>query len=343
MTTRPQAIAWLGASVRFIDQTQLPRAESHIETDDPAVIADAIRTLKVRGAPAIGIAAAYGVALAAIRRASEDLPGFRRRIGGVSAMLRSTRPTAVNLFLALDRMDRVLGRSGSIGDAGRALIAEAIAIHAEDEAMCRRIGEYGAELVPDEAGILTHCNTGALATGGEGTAQSIITTAHRLGKRIRVYADETRPLFQGARLTAWELQKAGVDVTVITDSMAAVIMAAKRAHIVIVGADRIAANGDAANKIGTYGLAVLARHHGIPFVVAAPTTTIDRSIRTGAEIPIEDRSPAEVAEPFGNRIVPEGVPVFSPSFDVTPAGLISAIVTDAGVHRPPYNFNGASQ
>jgi methylthioribose-1-phosphate isomerase len=204
--------------------------------------------------------------------------------------------------------------------------------------MCRRIGEFGASLIPNGAGILTHCNTGALATGGEGTAQSIITHAHRQGKSIHVFADETRPLFQGARLTAWELQKAGVDVTVLTDSMAASLMAKSLIDVVIVGADRIAANGDTANKIGTYGLAVLAKHHGIPFIVAAPVSTIDRSIASGAQIPIEDRSPEEVSAPFGFRIVPEGVPVRSPSFDVTPSHLITAIVTDGGIHRPPFRF-----
>ena len=304
------------------------------------MIADAIRTLKVRGAPAIGIAAAYGVALSALQNTSEDFPAFRSRVQGVGDMLASTRPTAVNLFWALRRMRRVLDACRSNDEARRALAAEAVAIHAEDAAMCGRIGEFGAELIPYGAGILTHCNTGALATGGEGTAQSVITHAHRQGKRVRVYADETRPLLQGARLTAWELQKAGVDVTVITDSMAAVVMRKKLVDVVIVGSDRIARNGDAANKIGTYGLAVLARHHGIPFFVAAPATTIDRSVSTGAEIPIEDRPDAEITEPFGVRIVPLGVPVFSPSFDVTPAELITAIVTDKGVYRPPYDMSG---
>jgi methylthioribose-1-phosphate isomerase len=340
MTTPVKAIEWLGGSVRLIDQTQLPRTESHLETSSPEVVADAIRTLKVRGAPAIGIAAAYAVALAAPERAGESFPEYQARLRGVLRMLAGTRPTAVNLFGALRRMEAVLDASASAGGARAALVAEAVAIHAEDAAMCERIGSFGAALIPADAGILTHCNTGALATGGAGTAQSIITTAHRQGKRIRVFADETRPLFQGARLTAWELQKAGIDVTVITDSMAAVVMREGRINVVVVGADRIAANGDAANKIGTYGLSVLARHHGIPFIVAAPATTIDCAIASGADIPIEDRSPSEITEPFGFRIVPEGVPVRSPAFDVTPAAHIAAIVTDAGVHRPPFRFAG---
>jgi methylthioribose-1-phosphate isomerase len=338
MANPVNAIEWLGGRIRLIDQTLLPLTVSTIETDDPRVVAEAIRTLKVRGAPAIGIAAAYALAVDAAAHPEDDLPALRRRLSATSAMLAGTRPTAVNLFWALERMRRVLDAATDRAEAGEALVREAVAIHAEDVRMCDRIGSNGAELVPQGAGILTHCNTGALATGGAGTAQSVITTAHRQGKRPRVFADETRPLFQGARLTAWELHQAGVDVTVITDSMAASTMQAGLVDLVVVGADRIAANGDAANKIGTYGLAVLARHHGIPFYVAAPSTTLDARTATGADIPIEDRDPAEVTTPFGTRIVPPGVPVRSPSFDVTPAALITAIITETGVHRPPYRF-----
>ncbi len=342
MTTHVHAIEWLGSLVRLLDQTQLPLTESHIDTDDPAVIAEAIRTLKVRGAPAIGIAAAYGVALSS-RHPAPDLATLQAHIRSDISMLGRTRPTAVNLSWSLRRMAAVLGRASSVEDARTSLMAEALAIHREDAEMCRRIGEFGSALIVKGAGILTHCNTGALATGGEGTAQSIITHAHRQGKGIRVFADETRPLFQGARLTAWELQKAGVDVTVLTDSTAASLMLKGLINVVIVGADRIARNGDTANKIGTYGLAVLAKHHGIAFIVAAPASTIDTSMASGAEIPIEDRSAEEVTSPFGFRIVPEGVSVRSPSFDVTPAKLITAIVTDGGIHRPPFSFPAAER
>ena len=339
MTTHVHAVEWLGTLVRILDQTQLPQRESHLDTDDPAVIGEAIRTLKVRGAPAIGIAAAYGVALSA-RRAPNDLSSLLAHVRDDISMLARTRSTAVNLSWALRRMTKVLDQAANAGEARALLASEAVAIHAQDAEMCRRIGEFGSTLIGSGAGILTHCNTGALATGGEGTAQSIITHAHRQAKGIRVFADETRPLFQGARLTAWELQKAGVDVTVLTDSTAASLMAKALIDVVVVGADRIAANGDTANKIGTYGLAVLASHHHIPFIVAAPVSTIDGSIASGSEILIEDRSPDEITSPFGFRIVPEGVSVLSPSFDVTPASLITAIVTDTGIHKPPFHFRG---
>ncbi len=299
-----------------------------------ATQAEAIVAMQVRGAPLIGAVGAFGLAFAAREDASDVA------LAAASDTLISARPTAVNLFWALDRMRATLSQAATPAEASEALVREAISIHEEDARMCDRIGAFGADLIPDGARILTHCNTGALATGGAGTAQSVITTAHARGKRIRVLADETRPLLQGARLTAWELQQAGVDVTVLTDNMAASAMGRGLVDLVIVGSDRIAANGDAANKIGTYGLAVLARHHGLPFYVAAPSTTIDASIATGAMIPIEDRDPAEVTTPFGIRIVPEGVPVLSPSFDVTPASLITAIITETGVHRPPFRFDG---
>lgn len=333
-----KSIEWLGDRVRFIDQTKLPLEESYIETTDLHLLADAIRTLKVRGAPLIGIAAAYGVALAAIKSTEKDLSAFRINVKSAIEELLSTRPTAVNLSWSLKRMERMLELSSSIEDATQAMVAEAIAIHREDEEMCKRIGENGAALVPQRAGILTHCNTGALATGGLGTAQSIITTAFHQGKSIQVYADETRPLLQGARLTSWELMREGIAVTLITDNMAAFVMKQKRVDLILVGADRIAANGDVANKIGTYSLAVLAHHHKIPLYVAAPSSTIDPSIETGHGIPIEERHAHEITEGFGKRTAPEGIKVYSPAFDVTPAALVSAIITEKGVHRAPYTF-----
>ncbi|MBI3766088.1 MAG: S-methyl-5-thioribose-1-phosphate isomerase, partial [Ignavibacteriales bacterium] len=256
-------IEWCGDSVRLIDQSKLPSEESYIQTGDYRVLVDAIRSLKVRGAPLIGIAAAYGVALAAAKFDGEEYYSFRDHCATAIRELASTRPTAVNLFWSLERMRNVLERGTTIESVRKALVSEALRIHHEDREMCRRIGEYGASLVPQRSTILTHCNTGALATGGDGTAQSIITTAHKMGKTVNVFADETRPLLQGARLTAWELMKAGLDVTLITDSMAASLMKQKRIDLVVVGADRIAANGDVANNLGTYNIAVIARHHGV--------------------------------------------------------------------------------
>lgn len=336
-----KSIEWLGDRVRFIDQTKLPLEEIHIDTDEYRVLADAIRTLKIRGAPAIGIAAAYGIALAGLKSNCSSPELLLRDIRQAGEVIASTRPTAVNLFRALRRMNAAPGQTRSVDRVRSLLIEEALAIHREDETMCRCIGENGASLIPDRATILTHCNTGALATGGIGTAQGIITTAHRLGKSIRVYATETRPALQGARLTAWELMREGVDVTLITDGSACFTMRRMHVDLVIVGADRIAANGDTANKIGTYALAVAARHHGIPFYVAAPTTTIDPEVATGDLIPIEERSGDEVVELFGKRIGPPGVAVHAPAFDVTPASLIAAIVTEAGIMSPPYQFDNS--
>ncbi len=338
-----KAIEWRGSSVRYIDQTKLPSEELYVETDDYRTIAEAIRALKIRGAPLIGIAAAYGAALEAARLPGADLAVFRSRLEEAFSVLLATRPTAVNLPWSIRRMKRVLDSAASTADARSALTAEAIAIHREDELMCRRIGEHGASLIRPGAGILTHCNTGVLATGGPGTAQSVITTAHRQGKNIRVYADETRPLLQGARLTAWELLREGIDVTLITDNTAGFLMSRGKIDLVIVGADRIARNGDAANKIGTYALAVLARHHRIPLVVAAPGSTIDPSLSDGSMIPIEERSADEVTRIFDRRIAPEGVNVYSPAFDITPARLITAIVSERGIHRPPYDFGSAER
>jgi methylthioribose-1-phosphate isomerase len=333
-----KSIEWIGGKVRFIDQTKLPTDEIFVETDDVAILADAIRALKVRGAPALGIAAAYGVILGTQHFHSENSQELYEALQQSASLIAQTRPTAKNLFWALERMRSVcrLNLHESVERIKQILLDEALRIHAEDAQMCAAIGKHGAALVPDPATILTHCNTGALATGGEGTAQSIITTAFEQGKSISVYADETRPLLQGARLTAWELQKHGIQVTVITDNAAAMVMATKKIDLVVVGADRIAANGDTANKVGTYNVAIIAKEHGIPFYVAAPTSTFDIAIASGALIPIEERDPKEVSEGFGKRTVPEGVQVYSPAFDVTPHSYITAIVTERGILRPPF-------
>ncbi|MGA7160674.1 MAG: S-methyl-5-thioribose-1-phosphate isomerase [Bacteroidota bacterium] len=334
-----KSIEWIGGKVRFIDQTKLPTDEIFVETDDLVVFADAIRTLKIRGAPALGIAAAYGVVLGTQHFQPGTSQEFYKTLQQVVSVIAQTRPTAKNLFWALERMGSVcrLNIHQSVDRIKKALLEEALRIHAEDAQMCSDIGRHGAELVPNPARILTHCNTGALATGGEGTAQSIITKAFEQGKRIFVYADETRPLLQGARLTAWELQKRGIHVTVIADNAAAVVMAMNKIDLVLVGADRIAANGDTANKVGTYNVAIIAKEHGVPFYVAAPTSTFDRSIADGAQIPIEERDPKEISEGFGKRTVPEGVTVYCPAFDVTPHSYITAIITERGILRPPYN------
>jgi methylthioribose-1-phosphate isomerase len=333
-----KSIEWIGGKVRFIDQTKLPTEEIFIETDDLAVLSDAIRTLKIRGAPALGVAAAYGIVLATQHLRTETLQELSDAVGRSASQIAHTRPTARNLFWALERMRSVcrLNTQESATQIHQRLLDEALAIHAEDREMCAAIGMYGAEVVPDPAVILTHCNTGALATGGEGTAQSIITTAFDQGKKISVYVDETRPLLQGARLTTWELQKKGIPVTLITDNTAAFVMARKKVDLVVVGADRIAANGDVVNKVGTYNVAIIAKEHGVPFYVAAPTSTIDLGSEHGGLIPIEERDPIEVTEGFGRRTAPEGTNVYSPAFDVTPHPLITAIVTERGILRPPF-------
>jgi len=313
-------LRWKSGVLELLDQTRLPGEELWVPCRDYRAVARAIKEMIVRGAPAIGCAAAYGVALGAAQGEPLDK---------VIAHLRTTRPTAVNLFWALDRMARVRPASAT------ALEEEAIAIHREDIRACLAIGRNGADLLP-EGTVLTHCNAGALATGGFGTALGVVRAAHQAGKKLRVFADETRPFLQGARLTAWELQKSGIDVTVITDNMAAHLMQKGEIQSVIVGADRIAANGDTANKIGTYGVALLAREHRLPFYVAAPRSTIDRSLPDGAHIPIEERDPKEVTHLNGQAIAPGGVPARHPAFDVTPHRLITAIVTEAGVAREPY-------
>ena len=338
-----EAVRWSpsGDAVRIIDQRCLPG--EFVERDLRSVddICEAIRTLAVRGAPAIGICGAMGVVAALVDHEMEAPSVFLERLRVVASEIRETRPTAVNLAWAVDRMTAVALSvvGGNNGDVLSALRQEATAILAEDRAMCEAIGANGLTLLSDGVRVLTHCNAGALATGGIGTALAPIYVAARAGLRVAVYADETRPLMQGSRLTAWELARAGIPVTVIADSMAASLMRAGAIDLCLVGADRIAANGDVANKIGTYGVAVLARYHGIPFYVAAPTSTIDAATRSGEAIVIEQRRRDEVAAPFGRLLAPNDAAVYNPAFDVTPAELVTAIVTDRGVFRLPYDFS----
>jgi methylthioribose-1-phosphate isomerase len=335
--TNVKTIEWLGETVRLIDQTKLPAELVHIETADYRVIAESIRRLEVRGAPAIGVAAAMGVALAALESSGEDSGAFRERVREAAGVLGGTRPTAVNLAWALERMLAVLDESGGPnGEVAARLIEEAVSIFEEDRELSKRIGRNGAGLIDDGDGVLTHCNAGGLATAEYGTALAVIFTAVEDGKRVRAFADETRPLLQGARLTSWEFLERGIDVTLLCDSAAASAMSRGWIDKVVVGADRIARNGDVANKIGTFPLALAAGHHGIPFYVAAPFSTLDASVATGADIPIEERAAEEVTDIQGVRVAPRGVGVYNPAFDVTPNELVSAIITDAGVFRAPY-------
>ncbi|MCR4411820.1 MAG: S-methyl-5-thioribose-1-phosphate isomerase [Thermoguttaceae bacterium] len=336
-----ETLRWIGDTqgwLRMIDQTRLPTEFVEIDCRDVEDVWEAIKSLRVRGAPAIGIAAAYGVVLGLQAPAGESQERFFQRLDEVVARLASSRPTAVNLFWALDRMKKAgLGLRGraSPGEILAALLAEARSIHEEDRRMCRAIGRHGATLLADGQGVLTHCNAGGLATADYGTALAVVFAAVEAGKRIHVYADETRPLLQGARLTAWELVQRGIDVTLLCDSMAGQVMREGRVQAVLVGADRIAANGDTANKIGTYSLAVLAHAHGIPFYVAAPSSTFDLSLPNGDAIPIEQRDPREVTHGFGRQTAPDGVKVYNPAFDVTPARLIHAIICEHGILKPP--------
>ncbi len=332
-----ETIYWKDGRVVMIDQRLLPKHEVYNEYSDVAGVADAIVTMVIRGAPAIGCAAAFGVALAAHTAKGSSAEALKS-VQSACDVLAATRPTAVNLFWAIERMKRVAtGIEGEDVDTIRAtLLKEALDVHAEDVALCRAIGKYGAELVPDEATILTHCNAGALATAGHGTALGIIRSAVEAGKKVKVLADETRPFLQGARLTAWELQRDGIDVTVISDVAAASIMARGMVDLVVVGTDRTVANGDVANKIGTYSVALAAKASNTPFYVAAPWSTIDLSMKSGAEIPIEERPAREVTHVFDEQIVPDGVKVLNPAFDVTPSDLVTAIITDRGVVRAPY-------
>jgi len=330
-----------GDAVVLLDQRRLPREEIYLRCSDVETLAQAIESLAVRGAPAIGCAAAFGVALAANTASARDLAALRSELAGAAERLARTRPTAVNLFWALARMRAALdaacaAHGADVAQVRARLAAEAQAIHDEDVASCRAMGRHGLALVPEGARILTHCNAGALATAGYGTALGVVRAAHEAGRRISVLADETRPFLQGARLTAWELARDGIPVTVVTDAMPGHLMRRGEIDLVVVGADRIAASGDVANKIGTYGLAVLAREHGIPFYVAAPRSTIDLATPSGDAIPIEERGHAEVARIGGVELLPEGVPVRHPAFDVTPSRLVTAIVTELGIVRAPY-------
>jgi methylthioribose-1-phosphate isomerase len=331
-------IRWEDDAVVLIDQRVLPTREEYVRCRDAGAVADAIRDMVVRGAPAIGVTAAMGIALGLKKSRARDALALRAEMDSLSGMLAATRPTAVNLFWAIDRMKRKFEELLPEGvDATRAgMEKEAIAIHREDIEMNRRMGAYGEKLLPDGARILTHCNAGALATAGYGTALGMMRAAVEAGKRISVFSDETRPFLQGARLTAWELMKDGIPVTLITDNMAGSLMAKGEIDCAIVGADRIAGNGDVANKIGTYTVAVLAKEHGIPFYVVAPTSTFDLSLSSGNEIPIEERNPLEVTHVQGVRIAPEGVRIVNPAFDVTPNRLVTAIVCENGVARAPY-------
>ncbi|MBI4303465.1 MAG: S-methyl-5-thioribose-1-phosphate isomerase [Chloroflexi bacterium] len=336
MKTTYLPIEWLGDRVKILDQTKLPREEVYLELSHYQDVAVAIKELKVRGAPAIGVAGAYAVALGVLEIKASSTADFLKKFKEVSQAIAATRPTARNLFQAIERMDKVFEAGGKVEELKKALVQEAIKIHNEEIENTRKLSQLGAELIKDGFTILTHCNTGPLATTGYGTALGVIIQAKEQGKRIKVFATETRPLLQGARLTAWELKKAGIPFTLITDSMAGYFMRQGKIDCVIVGADRIAANGDTANKIGTYTLAVLAKEHGIPFYVAAPTTTIDLSIASGKEIPIEQRSQEEVAYFAGVCVTPEDCEILNPAFDVTPARYISAIITERGIIRAPY-------
>jgi len=330
-------IEWHGDHVRLLDQTRLPGEVLHLECDDPQDIADAICGMNIRGAPALGVAAAFAVALAAVKARRLDLDPALHRVRQAAELIRATRPTARNLFWALERMQTRAVAAADGDDLAEALTEEALAIQREDLESCRRIGDSGAALVPQGATILTHCNAGALATAGYGTALGVMRSAHRQGKQIKALVDETRPLLQGARLTAWELMQEGVPTTVITDSAAGWCMHKGMVNLVVVGADRIAANGDAANKIGTYAVAVLACQHGIPFYVAAPMSTVDLTLTNGEDIPIEERAAEEVSTIAGVRTTPQGAAVFNPAFDVTPHGLITAIITDRGICDHPFS------
>lgn len=334
-----KTIEWKDDKVVMLDQRKLPTEEEYNTYEDYVGVANAIKSMVIRGAPAIGVAAAMGVALGAMGIAVDNFDEYYKRIEGICERLAATRPTAVNLFWAIERMKKCAqaNRSLPTHDITQKLKEEALAIYREDIESCMRIGKYGEPFLSDGMNVLTHCNAGALATAGYGTALGVIYAAQEAGKRLHVYADETRPFLQGARLTAWELQKHGIAVTVITDNMAGYLMSLGKIDAVVVGADRIARNGDTANKIGTYSLAVLAKRHNIPFYVAAPISTIDPEIPDGTHIPIEERDHTEVTTIGNEQIAPDYVEVFNPAFDVTPNDLITAIITDNGVAEAPFN------
>ncbi|QDV49058.1 S-methyl-5-thioribose-1-phosphate isomerase [Gimesia fumaroli] len=330
---------WVGGTdgyLKMIDQTLLPTEFREIECRDVETVWEAIKKLRVRGAPAIGIAAAYGVVLALQTGAGTERPDFDQRLIEAATYLSESRPTAVNLFWALERMQKLAESSPDLSnpEMHKLLLEEAQLIEVEDLKMCHQIGEVGAELLSKGDGVLTHCNAGGLATSGGGTALAVFFEAARQGKQIHVYADETRPLLQGARLTTWELMQRGIPVTLISDSMAGWVMKEQKIQAVVTGADRIAANGDAANKIGTYSVALLASLHDIPFYIAAPSSTFDLSLESGEEIPIEERLPEEITNGFGKQTAPDGVDVYNPAFDVTPAKYIQGIITERGLIEP---------
>jgi len=333
-----QTIEWTDEGVVLLDQRRLPEQETYLTLTSAGEVAAAIRDMAIRGAPAIGVAAAMGIAVAFQRCAEVPVAECAARFERAASLLAATRPTAVNLFWAIDRMRRCFERHRlePFPRLAAALKQEALAIHAEDVVANRAMGAHGSALLPQSCRVLTHCNAGALATAGYGTALGVVRAAVEAGKKVAVYAGETRPFLQGARLTAWELHKEGIPVTVLTDGMAGHLFQKKEIDLCLVGADRIARNGDTANKIGTYQVAVLARAHEVPFYVAAPTSTIDLETATGDDIPIEERGPSEVVHIGGRRVVPEGVPVIHPAFDVTPGRLIAAIITERGVALPPF-------
>ena len=330
-----KTIEWVKNRVIILDQSRLPLKVVYKEYRDYKGLASAIKELKIRGAPAIGIAAAYGVVLGMMNREYQDKNDYNRRLNSVIAALKSTRPTAVNLFWALERMKKIASRfeKSDSNSKNKRLLREATLIHQEDKIMCQKIGEYGARLIKNGYSVLTHCNAGALATGGIGTALAPIIIAKKQGKKLKIYVDETRPVLQGARLTTWELLQQGIDTTLICDNTAAFLMQQKKIDCVITGADRITRNLDVANKIGTYNLAILARFHKIPFYIAAPSTSFDCSIKKGDEIRIEERAAEEVTRFWGKRTAPQNVKVYSPAFDITPANLITAIITEKGIIR----------
>jgi len=333
-----KTIEWTADGVRMIDQRALPREEKYLTCQSYQEVAEAIRNLTVRGAPAIGVAAAMGIALGAQQSAAKDAAALERDVNEICTVIGATRPTAVNLFWAIERMKRRFAelRAGAFAEIRPGLVAEAQQVLLEDIACCEAIGRHGAALVPAAGSIMTHCNAGALATGGYGTALGVVRAAHEINPNLHVFSCETRPVLQGARLTVWELQQDGIPVTLITDNMAGHVLQSGRVGMVVVGADRIASNGDVANKIGTYSLAVLAKENGVPFYVAAPISTLDLSLQSGAQIKIEQRAADEVTHIFGAHVAPAGIAVENPAFDVTPHRYVTAIITERGVARAPF-------
>jgi methylthioribose-1-phosphate isomerase len=344
-TVPVKAVAWENGTLRILDQRKLPRAERYLVARRPEDVVEAIRTMAVRGAPLLGIAAGYGMALAARRSGARGPRGVLRDVARAGRLLEASRPTAVNISWAVRRVvgaaERAIPSERATGSAAadtirHVVVDEATRIALEDEASCAEIGRLGGALIPEKANLLTHCNTGALATGGWGTAQGVLVAAHQAGKEIHVWVTETRPVLQGARLTAWELRRFEVPMTLVSDTAAGSLMANGLVDAIVVGADRIAENGDVANKVGTYQLAVLASYHRLPFYVAAPFSTVDLDTPAGEAVVIEERDPREVTEPLGVPFAPEGTAALNPAFDITPARLVSAIVTDRGVIRPPF-------